>query len=75
MGPVVSEKKIFEFFSHSKSMETINPRGVAKFDPRGMNGTPIKTGTQLIFPVLRIGDFFCVFLRYQIVINCVFFIF
>ena len=39
MGPVVSEKKIFEFFSHSKSMETINPRGVAKFDPRGMNGT------------------------------------
>ena len=38
MGPVVSEK-IFEFFSHSKSMETINPRGVAKFDPRGMNGT------------------------------------
>ena len=27
------------FFSHSKSMETINPRGVAKFDPRGMNGT------------------------------------
>ena len=39
VGPVVSEKKIFEFFSHSKSMETINPRGVAKFDPRGMNGT------------------------------------
>ena len=38
MGPVVSEK-IFEFFSHSKSMETINPRGVDKFDPRGMNGT------------------------------------
>ena len=36
--PVVSEKKIFEFFSHSKSMETINLRGVAKFDPRGMNG-------------------------------------
>ena len=33
---------------------------------------PIKTGTQLIFPVLRIGDFFCVFVRYQIVINCVF---
>ena len=27
------------FFSHSKSMETIHPRGVAKFDPRGMNGT------------------------------------
>ena len=39
MSPVVSEKKIFEFFPHSKSMETINPRGVAKFDPRGMNGT------------------------------------
>ena len=39
MGPVVSEKKIFEFFSHSKSMETIDSRGVAKFDPRGMNGT------------------------------------
>ena len=46
MGPVVSEKKIFEFFSHSKSMETycrsmetIDPRGVAKFDPSGMNGT------------------------------------
>ena len=37
-----------------------------------MRRTPIKTGTQLIFPVLRIGDFFCVFLRYQIVINCVF---
>ena len=36
MGLVVSEKKIF---SHSKSMEIINPRGVAKFDPRGMNGT------------------------------------
>ena len=37
-----------------------------------MRRTPIKTGTQLIFPVLPIGDFFCVFLRYQIVINCVF---
>ena len=37
-----------------------------------MRRTPIKTGTQLIFPVLRIGDFFCVFLRYQIVISCVF---
>ena len=30
MGPVVSEKKIFEFLSHSKSMETIDPRAVAK---------------------------------------------
>ena len=39
MGPVVSEKKIFDFFFHSKSMETIDPRGVAIFDPRGMNGT------------------------------------
>ena len=37
MCPVVSEKKIFEFFSHSKSIETINLRGLAKFDPRGMN--------------------------------------
>ena len=24
---------------YSKSMETIDPQGVAKFDPRGMNGT------------------------------------
>ena len=39
MCPVVSEKKIFEFFSHSKSIETTNPRDLAKFDPRGMNGT------------------------------------
>ena len=39
MCPVVSEKKIFDFFSHSKSIETINLRGLAKFDPRGMNGT------------------------------------
>ena len=37
-----------------------------------MRRIPIKTGTQLIFPVLRIGDFFCIFLRYQIVVNCVF---
>ena len=29
----------FLFFSHSKSMETIDPRGVANIDPRGMNGT------------------------------------
>ena len=35
----LSEKKTFLIFSHSKSMETINLRGVAKFDPRGMNGT------------------------------------
>ena len=39
MGPVVSEKKIFFSFSNCKSMETIHPRGVAKFDPRGMAGT------------------------------------
>ena len=29
-------------FSHSKSMETIDPGGEAKFDPRGMNGTIYK---------------------------------
>ena len=29
----------FFSFSHCKSMETIDPRGVAKFDPRGMAGT------------------------------------
>ena len=28
-----------DFFPHSKSMETIDPRGVARFDPGGMNGT------------------------------------
>ena len=39
LGLLVSEKKIFEIFSHSKSIETINLRGVAKFDPRDMNGT------------------------------------
>ena len=39
MGLVVSEKKIFFSFSNCKSMKTIDPRGVAKFDPRGMNGT------------------------------------
>ena len=32
------EEDFLFFFFHSKSMETINPRGVAKFDPRGMNG-------------------------------------
>ena len=31
-------RRFFNFFSHSKSMETINPRGVDKFHPRGMNG-------------------------------------
>ena len=39
LGLLVSEKKIFVSFSHFKSMETIYPRGVAKFDPRGMAGT------------------------------------
>ena len=34
--PVVSEK-IFEFFP--KFIENINLRDLAKFDPRGMNGT------------------------------------
>ena len=38
LGLLVSEKKIFVSFSHCKSMETIYPRGVAKFDPRGMAG-------------------------------------
>ena len=39
MGLVVSEKKIFLVFPHCKSMETIDPRGVAKFDPGDMIGT------------------------------------
>ena len=39
MGLVVSEKKIFLVFSNRKSMKTIDPMGVAKFDPRGMAGT------------------------------------
>ena len=39
VGPVVSEKKIFLVLSYCRSMETIDPRGVAKFDPRGMIGT------------------------------------
>ena len=38
-GPSGFREEDFLFFSHSKSMETINPRGVAKFDPRGMNCT------------------------------------
>ena len=32
-------------------METINPRGVAKFDPRGMNGT-IYVEDQVFFPIV-----------------------
>ena len=39
VGLVVSEKKIFLVFSYCRSMETIDPQGVAKFDPRGMIGT------------------------------------
>ena len=38
MGLVVSEKKIFFSFSYCKSMETIGPGGVAKFDPGDMIG-------------------------------------
>ena len=39
LGLLFSEKKTFFSFSHCKSMEIINPQGVAKFDPRGMAGT------------------------------------
>ena len=39
MGLVVSEKKIFFSFSYCRSMDTIDPRGVAKFDPGDMIGT------------------------------------
>ena len=38
-GPSGFREEDFFSFSHCKSMETINPRGVAKFDPRGMAGT------------------------------------
>ena len=38
-GPFGFREEVFFSFSHCKSMETIYPRGVAKFDPRGMNGT------------------------------------
>ena len=38
LGLVVSEKKIFLFFSHCKSMGANDPRGGAIFDPRGMIG-------------------------------------
>ena len=33
---MVSEKKIFYFFFHYKSMGANEPRGVANLDPRGM---------------------------------------
>ena len=39
MGPVVSEKKIFFFFPIVSLWRLSTPRGTAKFDPRGMNGT------------------------------------
>ena len=38
-GPFGFREEVFFSFSHCKSMETIYPRGVAKFDPRGMVGT------------------------------------
>ena len=38
-GPCGFREEDFLIFPHSKSMETMDPRGVAKFDPRGMNGT------------------------------------
>ena len=37
-GPGFREEDFFSV-SHCKSMETINPWGVAKSDPRGMAGT------------------------------------
>ena len=36
---IVDGRTTTEFFSYCRSMETIDPRGVAKFDPRGMIGT------------------------------------
>ena len=38
-GPSGFREEDFFSFSYCKSMETIDPRGVAKFDPRGMAGT------------------------------------
>ena len=38
-GPSGLREEDFFSFSNCKSMETIHPRGVAKFDPRGMAGT------------------------------------
>ena len=38
LGLMVREKKIFLRFSYYKSMEAIDPRGVANLDPRGMIG-------------------------------------
>ena len=45
-----------KFFSHSKSIETINLRGLAKFDPRGMNGTTYVEDLPFL-----IGDLGCPF--------------
>ena len=39
LGPFGFREEVFFSFSHCKSMETIYPRCVAKFDPRGMAGT------------------------------------
>ena len=38
-GPSGFREEDFFSFSNCKSMESIHPRGVAKFDPRGMAGT------------------------------------
>ena len=38
-GPSGFREEDFFSFSNCKLMETIHPRGVAKFDPRGMAGT------------------------------------
>ena len=38
-GPSGFREEDFFSFSNCKSMETIDPLGVAKFDPRGMAGT------------------------------------
>ena len=38
-GPSGFREEDFFSFSNCKSMETIHPPGVAKFDPRGMAGT------------------------------------
>ena len=37
-GPFGFREEDFFSFSHCKSMENIYPRGVDKFDPRGMAG-------------------------------------
>ena len=38
-------------------METMDPRGVAKFDPRGMNGTIyVEKKIFLVFPIVSLWD-------------------